>query len=54
VAFSVCGYCVIGSPKIERKPSTRIIKLTTIERTGRSTNRSVNFIAAPYSSCGVG
>ena len=47
VAFSVAGYCVIGSCEIDRKPSTRISRLTTADSTGRSTNRSVNFIASP-------
>src|SRR6185437_8582508 len=45
VAFSVSGYCVIGSWKMARNPSARINRLTTAERTGRSTNRSVNFIS---------
>src|SRR5690242_17090976 len=53
VAFSVSGYCVMGSWKIARKPSARINRLTTAERTGRSTNRSVNFISL-FLRSGVG
>src|SRR5580658_3927877 len=43
-AFSVSGYWLTGSWNTARAPSTRISRLTTIERTGRSMNRSVNFI----------
>src|SRR6185437_581476 len=53
VAFSVSGYCVIGSWKMARNPSARINRLTTAERTGRSTNRSVNFISL-FLGAGVG
>src|ERR1700743_1128734 len=47
VAFSVAGYCVMGNWKIDRRPSTRISRLTTADSQGRSTNRSVNFIGSP-------
>src|SRR5579883_260508 len=45
--FSVCGYCVTGSWKMARRPSTRMSRLTTAERTGRRTKRSVNFTPRP-------
>src|ERR1041385_5161662 len=32
---------------IARRPSTRIIRLTTLARTGRRMNRSVNLVTAP-------
>src|ERR1043165_8775849 len=35
----------MGNWKMARRPSARINRLTTAERTGRSTNRSVNFIS---------
>jgi hypothetical protein len=44
-AFSVCGYCRIGSAPTARRPSARISRLTTDANTGRRMNRSVNFIA---------
>src|SRR6266478_3583553 len=43
-AFSVWGYWLTGSWKMARRPSTRISRLTTAESTGRSTNKSVNFM----------
>src|SRR5512135_1936843 len=44
--FSVFGYCLIGRPKIERRPSTRISRLMTIASTGRRMKTSVSFIVA--------
>src|SRR6185437_9144853 len=44
-AFCVRGYCRIGSAFSERMPSTRIIRLTTVARTGRRMKISVNFTA---------
>src|SRR6185312_1668669 len=40
-AFCVRGYCSTGSELIARKPSARIIRLTTVARTGRRMKRSV-------------
>src|SRR5882762_3611864 len=49
-AFWVRGYCSTGSSPIERRPSTKIVRLTTVARTGRSMKMSVNFlIFAPRS-----
>src|SRR5437867_5709051 len=49
-AFCVRGYCSTGRSPIERRPSTKIVRLTTVERTGRSMKMSVNFlICAPRS-----
>src|SRR2546422_8387329 len=43
-AFCVRGYCRTGSSPIERRPSTKIVRLTTVARTGRSMKISVNFL----------
>src|SRR6267378_2753673 len=49
-AFCVRGYCRTGRSPIERSPSTKIVRLTTVARTGRSMKMSVNFlICAPRS-----
>src|SRR5712691_10301234 len=49
-AFCVRGYCRTGRSPIERSPSTKIVRLTTVARTGRSMKISVNFlICAPRS-----
>src|SRR6266581_358458 len=49
-AFCVRGYCRTGRSPIERKPSTKIVRLTTVASTGRSMKMSVNFlICAPRS-----
>src|SRR6266513_3074047 len=49
-AFCVRGYCSTGRSPIERRPSTKIVRLTTVARTGRSMKMSVNFlIYAPRS-----
>src|SRR6266513_644321 len=49
-AFCVRGYCSTGRSPIERRPSTKIVRLTTVARTGRSMKISVNFlICAPRS-----
>src|ERR1700675_5030926 len=45
MAFSVCGYWLIGKLPTERKPSTRIIRVMTTASTGRRMKRSVNFMA---------
>src|SRR5512135_1492365 len=43
-AFCVYGYCRTGSRPIERRPSTRITRLTTLASTGRSMKMSVNLL----------
>src|SRR6267154_1160421 len=49
-AFCVRGYCRTGRSPIERSPSTKIVRLTPVARTGRSMKMSVNFlICAPRS-----
>src|SRR6185437_11777546 len=45
--FSVCGNCVTGSWKMARRPSTRMSRLMTADRTGRRTKRSVIFTPSP-------
>src|SRR4030095_26553 len=40
--MSLRGYCRTLSARIDCKPAIRITRLTTIERTGRLTKRSVN------------
>src|ERR1700674_4567665 len=44
-AFSVCGYWLTGRLPTDRKPSTRISRLTTTASTGRRMKRSVKFMA---------
>src|SRR5689334_24985885 len=43
-AMSLRGYCRTLSARIDCRPAIRITRLTTIARTGRLTNRSVNLI----------
>src|SRR2546428_673476 len=43
-AMSLRGYCRTLSERIACKPAIRITRLTTIARTGRLTNKSVNFM----------
>src|SRR5262249_43939211 len=45
-AMSLRGYCRTLSARIACTPAIRITRLTTIARTGRLTNRSVNRILA--------
>src|SRR6185503_12538017 len=45
-AESLRGYWRTLSERIDWSPAIRITRLTTIERTGRRTKRSVNFISA--------
>src|SRR6478672_975576 len=45
-AMSLRGYCRTLSERIACSPAMRITRLTTIARTGRLTNRSVNRILA--------
>jgi len=55
MAFCVRGYCRIGSEAIAFRPSTRIIRLTTIASTGRRMKISVNDMrASAYWSTGRG
>src|SRR6185503_9739218 len=44
-AMSLRGYCRTLRERIDWSPAIRITRLTTIARTGRRTNRSVNFIS---------
>src|SRR5712692_903900 len=53
-AMSLRGYCRTLSERIDCRPAIRITRLTTIERTGRLTNRSVNFIRYPLIVFGLG
>src|SRR6266480_927194 len=53
-AFWVRGYCSTGSSPIERRPSTKIVRLTTVARTGRSMKISVNFLIGASSSLILG
>src|SRR5215467_12902507 len=45
-AMSLRGYWRTVSARMDCSPAMRIIRLTTIARTGRLTNRSVSFILA--------
>ena len=52
-AMSLRGYCRTLSARIDCRPAIRMTRLTTIARTGRLTNRSVNFIScSPASASG--
>src|SRR6187431_345361 len=44
IAISLRGYCRTLSARIDCRPAIRMTRLTTIARTGRRTNRSVNFM----------
>src|SRR4029077_6391163 len=46
-AISLRGYCRTLSERIDCRPAIRITKLTTIARTGRFMNKSVNFMLCP-------
>src|SRR5262249_25124044 len=46
IAMSLRGYCRTVSARMDCRPAIRITRLTTIARTGRLTNRSVNRILA--------
>src|SRR5437879_4682400 len=46
-AFSLRGYCRTLSERIACTPAITIKRLTTIARTGRRMNRSVNLIGTP-------
>src|SRR5687767_5845214 len=48
--MSLRGYCRTLSERIDCSPAIRITRLTTIARTGRLTNRSVNFTGDPLAS----
>src|SRR5215813_8899375 len=45
IAISLRGYCRTLSDRMDCSPAMRITRLTTIERTGRLTNKSVKRIS---------
>src|SRR6267143_4431932 len=49
-AFSLRGYCRTLSERIACTPAITISKFTTMARTGRRMNRSVNLIGTPRGS----
>src|SRR5580692_7330057 len=48
--MSLRGYCRTLSERIDWRPAIRMRRLTTIARTGRLTNKSVNFMRVPHSA----